>query len=425
MLTAMALAPSARAAELPLQALLDRYAAEPSNALLCEQIGVEYARLNDFSKAAEFFQKAVTLNPNRLPARKNLATVLWFASRKDESATLFAALAKSIPNDPVPQLYLGLHAYDNQEMEAAAVHFEHAGELASNNPDTLPAVVQAYISTGRAALACQLLERQIAAGRADSQTYRWLGEAYDKEMKPDKAFDAYSQAIKEQPKADDNYLALAAFSMEHANLPFAREVLQRGLQQSPGSAKLMLETGLAWGIQGDFEKARESFAAASAADPSWSLPLLALGVTDLQTGAAERAAESFRRAKQIAPDDYRCYYLHATAQIRSPGTDAAKRAAEISELQRAIQLQPRYAPSRVALAEVELAGGDTAGAESELREAIRIDPTDGAALYKLALICRRNGKKDEAARLIARFQQLKNKAHSEENQFVLILKTVN
>jgi tetratricopeptide (TPR) repeat protein len=253
-----------------------------------------------------------------------------------------------------------------------------------------------------------------------------LGDAYDSLMLPDKAYQAYSDAIERAPGEDDNYLALAAFAIEHANRKFARQVLARGLQKVPNSAKLKLENGLSWAIEGNFEAAKESFAEANSADSRWSMPLLALGVTHLQTGHPDDAANCFRHAKQLAPGDYRCYYLQAVALTRShSGQEPATRAMIIRELQRAIALAPERAEPRVALAKAEIADGKPALAESQLREAIRIAPSQPDALYNMALLCRREGKHEEAARLLNTFQRLKDKSHDEENQFVLILKTVD
>ncbi len=415
----------AQAADTSLQGLLNRYQTEPHNALLCEQIGVSYTRLNALDKAAEFFREAVRLNPERTSGQKNLGTVLWFLGRKEESAGIFKVLEKRIPADPVPQLYLGLSAYDRKNMEPAAAHFERAGALASDNPETLPLVIESYLAAGRFEQASQLLERRIAAGISDSQTYRWLGDAYDSQTLPEKAFQAFSKAIEAGPTEAESYLALAGFSIAHANPSFAREVLSRGLQRTSQPAKLLLEMGLAWGIEGNFDKARQSFVDANAAKPDWSMPLLALGVTELQTGNAEHATECFHKAQSVAPDDYRCYYLHALALGRSPaGQNASARATAISELKHAIQLDPQNAQPRIALAQAEIANGHSAEAETELREAIRIRPGEPAALYKLALLCRREGKTQEAARLLHAFQQSKSKSHDEENEFVLILRTV-
>ena len=408
-----------------LSVLLNRYAADPKNAALCEQIGVAYTQLSDFVNAATYFQKAVELNPNRIAARKNLATVLWFAGRKHESSAMFESLEKRIPGDPVPQLYLGLSAYEAKEMAIAAAHFERAGTLASENPEVLPAVTDSYLSTARYEQATSILEGRIRLGNSSAQIYRWLGDAYDGETLPEKAYAAYSKAIEMEPHVAENYMALASFSIEHANCSFAREVLNRGLREVSGSAALRLEIGLAWALQGDFADAKKAFIEANAVDPKWTMPLLALGVTELQTGDAEQAEAYFRKAKLLDPRDARCYYLHALALSRTPRNQESSRSEATAELRRAIALDPLNVKARVLLAQMELSVEHTKEAESELRETIRIDPTDATALYRLALLCRKEGKTAEAERLLAEFRKSKVKAHDEDNQYVLILKTVN
>jgi predicted Zn-dependent protease len=419
------LAGHSQPSESSLPQLLDLYKTEPANARLCQQIGVAYARANQFNRAAEFFRKALAIDPQSIPPAKNLATVLWFAGQKKESITLLRALEKRIPDDPVPQLYLGLDAYDGRDMESAAAHFDRAGTLASDNPEVFPVVVTTFLVTGRSQQAINILENRIAAGNADSQVYRWLGDAYDRQNLLRKAWDAYSKAISKAPKAEENYLALAAFSIEHRNASIARDVLRRGLSQLPGSPKLMLETGLTWALEGHFDQAKTAFHQASSLDSHWSLPLLALGITDLETGDVDDAAEVFRQAKQVAPGDYRCYYFHALSLNRSQTNEKALlRSQAIEELHQAVALDPSRSQPRVALAQNELSAGNAAAAEAQLREAIRLDPTEPSALYKLALLCRREGKKQEADRLFAAFESSKKKADADENEFILLSQTV-
>ncbi len=421
----LALAGKSQQPDSSLPQLLDRYKTESADARLCQQIGLAYTRADDFSHAAEFFRKALAIDPQNIPSAKNLATVLWFAGQKTESVELFRSLEKRIPADPVPQLYLGLYAYDLKDMEPAAGHFERAGDLASDNPEVLPFVVTTFLLSGRAQKAVEILESRCAAGDSDPQIYRWLGDAYDRQNLPQKAWDAYSKAIAAAPAVEENYLALAAFSIEHRNAAIARDVLHRGLAQLPGSAKLTLETGLVWALEGHFDQATKAFRQASSLDPNWSLPLLALGITDLQTGNADDAAQVFRRAKQVAPGDYRCYYFHALALNRSQKNQSAVlRSQAIEELQHAVALDPNHVQARVALAQNQLSAGQTAAAEAQLREAIRLDPTQPAALYKLALLCKREGKKQEADRLLTAFALLKKNAETDENAFVLLSQNV-
>jgi Flp pilus assembly protein TadD len=133
------------AADPSLPALLERYRAEPGSARLCEQIGIAYTRAGELEQAADFFRKAVKLQPEAVSSRKNLATVLWFLNQKSEAERIFAVLEKSVPKDPVPQLYLGLAAYEANNYAQAAAHFDRAGPLASDNPEILPAVIDTYL----------------------------------------------------------------------------------------------------------------------------------------------------------------------------------------------------------------------------------------------------------------------------------------
>ncbi|HSU55478.1 MAG TPA: tetratricopeptide repeat protein, partial [Candidatus Dormibacteraeota bacterium] len=295
-LLAFALSQGAAPTNPSLPALLERYRAEPGSASLCEQIGVAYTRAGQLEQAADFFRKAVKLQPDAVSSRKNLATVLWFLNQKTEAERIFAVLEKVVPNDPVPHLYLGLAAYEAKNYAQAAAQFEHAGPLASENPELLPVIIDTYLSSNQFERASRILEARTASADAPPEFYRWLAQAYDGQHLPDKAYRAYTTAIEKDPTLEENYLALASFAIEHANVKYARDVLSRGLLQKPGSAKLLFESGLASALDGDYQKARTELVNASAADGHWPLPLLALGVVELQTGDAEAAAKDFRQA---------------------------------------------------------------------------------------------------------------------------------
>ncbi|HSM78314.1 MAG TPA: tetratricopeptide repeat protein, partial [Bryobacteraceae bacterium] len=156
-------------------------------------------------------------------------------------------------------------------------------------------------------------------------------------------------------------------------------------------------------------------------DPHWVLPVLAAGITYLQAGDPKAAAAVFGRARELAPDDYRSYYLRATAMGRSnPGP--AERTEMIADLRQAVALNPRQARVRTALGQA-LISSDAPAAEAQLREALRIDPAEPSALYQLGLLSRRQGKTAEAERLSRAFQAARAKSREDENELVWILKT--
>ena len=84
---------------------------QPNNVQVCYQLGLAYTQLQELIKAAEFYRKALKLNPSFVAARKNLGTVLWFSNQKEASVQEFRVVLRALPNDPVSHLYLGSQAY--------------------------------------------------------------------------------------------------------------------------------------------------------------------------------------------------------------------------------------------------------------------------------------------------------------------------
>ncbi|MGI9070589.1 MAG: tetratricopeptide repeat protein [Bryobacteraceae bacterium] len=412
-------------ADEPLERLLEQYRSGPPSATLCDRIGIAYTQAGDLADAETFFRNALKINPTLLPARKNLGTVLWFLNRRAESERQFREVAKAAPKDPVAQLYLGLSAYDRKEYHPAAAHLEAAGTLASANPEVYPVLIETYLESGRAVEAARLLEASASSASTDPRIWTWLGKAYDRQSRPDDAYRAFLKAIDSKPKADEGYLALADFAAAHGNQAFAHEIIERGIRNCPESASIQLQAGILWAVNGDYDKAAKNFAAAEQLAPGWNLPLLALGVAQLQAGKLAESASTFQKASALDPNDYRAEYLYATSLSQAGGqNDAAQREQIKSALTRAVALNPKDAKSRVALAQVYVSENRNEAAISELKTALSIDANELTALYQLSLARRRQGDIREATRLMQRFRSIKEKSHQDENELVQILKTV-
>ena len=131
-----------------LEQLLRDYRANPADWKLAHETALAYTERSQFAEAATYYRKALALNPSFLPARKNLAVVLWFAGKHAEAEALFRQLIREVPKDPVPRLYLGLAAHDRAQHGEARRQFASAGELATANPDVFPEVLESYLATG-------------------------------------------------------------------------------------------------------------------------------------------------------------------------------------------------------------------------------------------------------------------------------------
>ena len=83
-----------------LDQLLAAHRANPSDWKIAHQAALAYTERGQFTEAAEFYRKALAGNPGFLPARKNLAVVLWFAGHRSEAEAIFRQLLPQLPRRP-------------------------------------------------------------------------------------------------------------------------------------------------------------------------------------------------------------------------------------------------------------------------------------------------------------------------------------
>jgi tetratricopeptide (TPR) repeat protein len=279
-----------------------------------------------------------------------------------------------------------------------------------------------FLQYGYCDQAVTALEMVISAHKESAETMRLLAQARGGQHKPELAYAAYSRAIEMDPNSEDSYLELAEFSSAHANNNYGLQVVARGLERVPQSPRLWFEHGILLALGGERSKAQVSFSEASRLKPNWNLPLLALGVSALESGNAVEAARTFEQACSIDSHDGRSWYLYALALSRQGADNSTNRASALAALRKAIQLDGNDAASHTLLGRLELAAGHSELASHEWESALKFDPGNATALYQLSLLYRREGKAEQAQQLLERFQRVKAAQRAEETQLVEILK---
>jgi len=120
---------------------------------------------------------------------------------------------------------------------------------------------------------------------------------------------------------------------------------------------------------------------------------------DLESGIAELKAEI-----AINPNFAMAYYRLGDAYGRMETWDAAMAPLEIS-----VWLNPNYSGPYILLGKGYLKRKELANAEGVLRHALRLDPQNLSATYLLGQALQQEGKTEEAAKVLARWKEMKDK----------------
>lgn len=240
------------------------------------------------------------------------------------------------------------------------------------------------------------------------------------------------------PRDADARLLLGSILQEDGNRDESLAQLTEAVRLRPKSAEAHNALGEALNTFGDPHAARPEFETAVQLDPRFAQARVNLGLVLLQARQFAAAAQSLDRALELlppGPDAAYPHYLRAKAYTEQNSVEKA--AAQLSE---AVSLQPSLAEAWSDLGQARKTLFDDAGALAaferaaelspedpvvqtrlgseyfdqdkihsaveHLRKAVRLDPHNQTALYKLQLALREDGQSEEAAAIKRQLAQL-------------------
>jgi tetratricopeptide (TPR) repeat protein len=178
------------------------------------------------------------------------------------------------------------------------------GVLKSNRGNALAAEVlgRALLMQNRADEAIVPLER--AARRSDSAAIETLlAAAYAATARSDDALDQLRRTMARRPPFPPAFLEMAGQLTRIGQPDEAIAVLEDGLALAPGAADLRMELGFLSIKRNNRTKARALFLQVLAAAPERHDALIALGKVMALDGEYAAAADTYRRALGLRPDD--------------------------------------------------------------------------------------------------------------------------
>ena len=326
-----------------------------------------------------------------------------------------AALERAVAADPksaevraeLAAFFLRRDDGDNAERVA-----KEALQLGDDNSEAHRVLGMLYAArsedTGRGqaaqAAAVELVKQAIAhlervienpSGLSDLNLQYTLGRLYTRAGQADKAIQALTRVVNENPLSVQGRLALAQAYVAARDMNSAIEALEEIVDDEPRVANML---GQFQEQAGRLKDAAESYTKALAVAPnSRELKVrriaALLGAKDFQ-----RAADFAAQAQTQHPDDLRFPQLRARALQDMGDTIRA-----ISVLEPVARTNPNDANTQLSLADLYNNAGRKTDAERTIRQLVAIEPGNADALNYLGYLLADSGRQlDEAIRFVRR-----------------------
>jgi tetratricopeptide (TPR) repeat protein len=411
--------------------------------------GVALSGQGNKKDALASFHKALKLAPDAIPALHGAAQIEYEAGSA-AAIPLLQHLLRLEPEDTTTHGMLAAVAYQRGDCKLAAVHFERAGALFDSQLDGLHAFATCLMRLkkfDRAAkafqralvlnpddrrerqvlAAVQLMARQpqealstlapILEAAPDTQTLELAANAHEDSNDTPQAVSLLRQAILMDPQNVNLYVDFALISAAHQSNEVGINVVSDGIAQQPQAAPLYLARGVLYAQLDQYDKAEADFEKANDLDPNQSMSTAAQGLAAMQKNDLDRALASVQERLTRRPNDAALLYLQGDILAQkgvapgSPEFDSARRSAK-----KAVSLQPTLGPAHGVLAKLYLRAGQYKEAAEQCRIALKIDPKDQTALYRLIQALRKSGDNRETPELLKKLAGLRQQSTKEERE---------
>jgi tetratricopeptide (TPR) repeat protein len=218
-------------------------------------------------------------------------------------------------------------------------------------------------------------------------------------LAPEKAIEAYRNAIKLDPNDAAAHLALGKLYLERGNPDLAIPELSAALQLSPDLAGVHAGLGLARRAKGEPAAAIELLKRGVERNPSDQEARYVLGQTLLSVGRIDESRRELEEYRRVQERISQTNSLFESAVERAKAGELERAQSLLEEL---LRLAPRYAPALRVLGAVLLERGNTQRALEMSQKALAANPMNPETYFDISTAYLRSGKLEEALEMADR-----------------------
>ena len=291
-------------------------------------VGVMQAQNQRFSRAAEFFEGAVAVDPDFPQAQYSLG-VAYFNAQQYQNAT--APLAHALAADPgngdlrrmLALAWLNIEVYD----KAAHLLREDTGREA--DPQLQYAYALALVRSNRAAEAEAVFSRLLAQHGNTPELTVLLGQAHAQQGDYARAVESLQKARQLKPDVPDANATLGFIYLKQGRLPEAEQALRAELAAHADNVKARHTLAAVLDLDGRPDQALPLLRAVLKVRPGFADARYLLGKILLAQGTLPEALEHLEAAARIAPDEANIHYQLGQAYQKLGRTEDAQKQFEI------------------------------------------------------------------------------------------------
>ena len=398
-------------------------------------------------------KSAMEISPDYVPAIE-AAVEIEYRQGSPEAAAHLQRLLALRPGDATAHAMLGALAWKQSDCAAAVEHFSQARAAVAAQPDALREFGACLVKMKRAeeaagvfrqlialrpedrrarfALAVSLMEaarfrdaiaalEPLAGARnPDPTALELTSSAHEAMGETPQAVAVLRQAVLLDPRNVNLYLDFASLSFTHQSFQVGIDMIDAGLTQAPDSGALYLARGVLYVQLAEYAKADADFDKAERLDPNRALGSAARGLSQIQQNNLDQALVTVRSQLKLNPHDEFLHYVLAellSRQGAQPGSPEFQQALDAGR--EAVRLKPDFVLARDVLSRLYLQAGEVEKAMEQCRLALRDNPSDEMALYRLIRALQSSGRQDRAAEvpaLLKRFTALREEARQRQAQ---------
>ena len=341
--------------------------------------------------------------PSCLPA-KTFAQVGALLQKQDYSRakTLLRALESCPHLAPLERFNIGW-LYGRAHDSPDALRIFHS--VQADVPDRLThgyAIALADFELGKFQASIDTLAALRAQGIFDAKCADLLGVSYSKLDRYQDAYAVMAENIRQNPSNPYAYFNLIALFVDTSEMDKAAQVADKAVAALPQNAEALSMRGSIELYRNQTDEAYRDFSAAAELAPHSPDPRFFMALVDYRQSKFDQAAKVLRDAIASGIADSDLHYMLAECVLR---IDPSNASAALSELDQAIQLNPKSVPARILRGQTLLAARRPQDAVVDLKIARDLDPDPqrdtSNTTYLLGRAYVALGKRDQAKALFA------------------------